>query len=408
MIVSIRTLFAATFICLTTLSVTLAADIAFKIEELKTKLGVGYAVRLIDMNGDKKLDIAIVDAKRIIWLENPTWAEHTLTDVLTTPNDNVCFAPADIDGDGKLDFAIGSDWQPGNTKSGGYIGWISPTKPDAKWEHHFIAEEPTVHRMQFADLDGNGKSELIVVPLKGPNTTDPKYAEAGVRILSFTIPTDPRKERWPMEVLSDELHVCHNFQPLDFDGDGKLEILVASFEGVHLLKRDGSKWKKQHLGAGDQASKPYIGASEIKLGRLGNKAPYIATIEPWHGNTVVVYTPPQVDGFGIGKTDAPLWTRHVLDKELQWGHAVWCANLDADADEELIIGIRDNQNAENKCGLRIYDPVDVAAGKWNIQRVDPSGVAIEDLAAGDLNGDGKTDIVAVGRATHNVKIYWQP
>jgi hypothetical protein len=33
-------------------------------------------------------------------------------------------------------------------------------------------------------------------------------------------------------------------------------------------------------------------------------------------------------------------------------------------------------------------------------------VAVEDLAVGDLNGDGKLDVVAVGRATKNVRIYW--
>ncbi|HEV3203353.1 MAG TPA: FG-GAP-like repeat-containing protein [Gemmataceae bacterium] len=38
--------------------------------------------------------------------------------------------------------------------------------------------------------------------------------------------------------------------------------------------------------------------------------------------------------------------------------------------------------------------------------VDDGGVAVEDLVAGDLNGDGKIDIVAVGRQTHNVRIYW--
>jgi ubiquinone/menaquinone biosynthesis C-methylase UbiE len=33
-------------------------------------------------------------------------------------------------------------------------------------------------------------------------------------------------------------------------------------------------------------------------------------------------------------------------------------------------------------------------------------MACEDALAADLNGDGRADIVAGGRATHNVKIYW--
>jgi len=33
-------------------------------------------------------------------------------------------------------------------------------------------------------------------------------------------------------------------------------------------------------------------------------------------------------------------------------------------------------------------------------------VAVEDLVAADLDGDGKIDIIAVGRATGNCRIYW--
>ena len=38
--------------------------------------------------------------------------------------------------------------------------------------------------------------------------------------------------------------------------------------------------------------------------------------------------------------------------------------------------------------------------------LDDRDMACEDLACADLNGDGRIDIVAAGRATGNVRIYW--
>ena len=67
----------------------------------------------------------------------------------------------------------------------------------------------------------------------------------------------------------------------------------------------------------------------------------------------------------------------------------------------LIAGVRDPVPGKSQTGVRIYNATD-----WSKSELDPGGVAVEDLTVGDLNGDGRPDIVAVGRATKNVKIYW--
>jgi hypothetical protein len=380
------------------------AELTFRPQEFATDLEVGYAVNVVDMNDDKRPDVVVVDTKRVVWYENPSWKQHTLIQD-QTKKDNVCLAPYDVDGDGKLDFALGADWRPFDSQTGGTIQWLArPTPPgEAHSTVRQIAEEPTTHRMRWADVDGDGRSELIVVPLMGRGTTKPLFAEAPVRVLAFSIPKDPARDRWPLRVLDEGMHVTHNFQPVDFDGDKDVDILCTSFEGVNLLTNDGrGTFSRTVIGSGNQATSPNRGASEIKLGRLAGGGRYIATIEPWHGHQVVVYTEPADPQTG-------LWTRRVVDEALKWGHAVWCTNLDGDADEELVIGVRDDLDEKDptkRRGLRLYDPTDAAAGKWNRTLVDAGAVAIEDLAAADFDGDGDQDVVAVGRQTHNALIYW--
>jgi hypothetical protein len=383
-----------------------AAELAFRPQEISNRLSIGYATRLVDINGDGKSDIVVVDTERVIWFENPTWQMHTLIEG-QTKTDNVSIAPYDIDGDGKVDFALGADWRPADTRTSGTIQWLSRgLSASDKWTVHPIGTEPTIHRIRFADLDGDGREELIVVPLFGRGTSSPHFAEAPVRILAYRIPADPVKGPWVPQVINEDLHVTHNFWPTDMDHDGKLDILVASFEGVNLLKRNsGGRWARTLIGEGNQKTSPSRGASEIKHGRLASGADYLATIEPWHGFQAVVYTRPTSAAANPGG-EQPLWPRQVLDEELKWGHAVWCADLDGDGDEELVIGVRDTKDKANPCGLRIYDPANAQGTAWTRHVFDPSGVAIEDLAVGDLDGDGKPDIVAVGRQTKNVRIYW--
>ncbi len=377
------------------------AQTSFEPQELATQLQVGYAVRAIDINQDGQLDIAIVDSKRVLWLEGPNWTEHVIYETPDAKFDNVCFAPHDIDGDGLVDLALGADWQFGNADSGGTIGWLQHTAT-GPWVYRQIASEPTTHRMNWIALGGSDRMELVVAPLKGRGSRAPGFDQVGIRLLAFDPPSDPTQETWSRRVLTDALHVMHNFEAIDLDADGGSEIVAASYEGATWIRaNDQGVITLKRLGAGQEEPAPKRGASEIRAGKLGHGRNYLATIEPWHGDKVVVYVAP--DNW---RQSAELWQRTVLDDQLAWGHAVACANLDNDEEQELIIGVRDDQNDQFRRGLRIYDPVDAAAGKWQRTLHDPGGVAIEDLAVADFDGDGDNDIVAVGRATHNVKIYW--
>jgi len=370
---------------------------------LPVSLTVGYAVRLVDLNRDNRLDIAIVDSKRVLWLENPTWQTHVIWETPNATADNVCFAPHDIDGDGDIDFAVGYDWQPNNTKSGGAIGWLeAPADPRSIWTHHSLTtDEPTTHRMNWADIDGDQRKELIVAPLKGRNVSAPGWDDQGVRVSRWDVPSNP-KSAWSNSTIESSLPVMHNFQVLDFDRDGRDDLLLASFEGVHLWSQKGQSNEKslQRLGSGHEGKAPEKGSSEIRLGLMENKRRFIATVEPWHGNEIVVYEEPASNSTASGK--AILWPRQVIDAELKWGHAVACANLDADDADELVIGVRD-ESLPHRCGVRIYDRQ--SDGSWQRSLIQPGQVAVEDLAVGDLDSDGQNEIIAVGRATKNAVVY---
>jgi hypothetical protein len=385
----------------------LADDIAkFRMQEIDPHVGnVCYAVTTADVDADGKPDVVAVTEDSVVWFANPRWEKHTIIKN-ATERDNVCIQAHDIDGDGRVEFALGASWQPTNTKSGGTLQWLQrPDNLDRPWKVIPIAAEPTLHRIRWGDVMGTGKKQLIVAPLQGRGTKGPDWGQGqGVRVLVYSVPANPASSPWPVEVADESLHTTHNLQIIDFDDDLRDDIVIAGWEGVFVLKRDSAgRWSKTQIGTGNQTATPFKGASEVKVGKLADGQRYVATIEPWHGFQVVVYT--------ANKSGTGLWERHVIDEPVQWGHAVWCADLDGDKDEELIIGQRDKSQDPKRDpqgpGILVYDP-NPGKGPLSFTRhvVENGGVGTEDLVAQDLDGDGRPEIIAGGRSTHNVRIYW--
>ena len=390
---------------------TSAADsITWRGQEIDPAIGkVCYAVVTTDVNGDQKPDIVAVANDAVVWYENPTWEKRDILRNSTEP-DNVCLQPFDVDGDGRIDFALGSAWRPTDTKTGGNLAIITRTGAvgDA-WRVVPIGSEPTLHRVRWGNVlaKPEDRPQLIVAPLQGRGTKGPDWGNGeGSRIIAWEIPQRPFEDLWPSFPLSDQLHAVHNLQVINahqlvLSRHAVPAVLLASWEGVFLGSADRSLVK---IGSGNQASSPNHGTSEVKLGHRRDGLPFVATIEPWHGNQFVVYQ-------GAKPEEEFEMARHVIDESLALGHAVWCADLDADGDDEVVVGQRDaSKQADPEArgpGVILYDP---KPGSYPIAfdrtRVDQGGVAVEDLVVADLDGDGRAEIIAGGRATHNVKIYW--
>lgn len=396
-----KTLFLASALLLS--SATMAAPIGFESLEINPDAGIVPAVALSDVEGDGDLDIVAMSNDDIAWYENPSWTRHLISPRLQ--NLNVCMALADLDGDGLPEVAAGADWQFENTLSGGSLH-ILVRGDDVRqpWRAAKLLEEPSLHRIRWADTDGDKKMELFVAPLKGRGSSDPDFREAGVRLLQVRPPADLMNDTWPVEVITQDYHVMHNLIP-HRAANGRDAVLTVSFEGITLLESDGGAWKARLLSSGSPLSWPRSGSSEVKVGQWGEGLPVIATIEPWHGNIVAVYTPS-----GSGPLEsASEWKRHVLDESFNQGHALAWADFDGDGRDELVAGYREPSPRNERVGLYCYTFGPWAPGEdvsFERHTIDDGGMATEDVAVGDLNGDGKPDLLASGRSTHNIKVYF--
>ncbi len=354
----------------------------FREQVVSGDLKLGYQLAVADLNTDGRKDLIAIDERsdEVAWFENPGWERHVLATGVARPINADCW---DADGDGIPEVALVCGFETNPEKSTGNLV-ILKSGPDvrAPWTAREIDRVPTAHRVRWIDFEGRGAKVLLLAPLVGVKARAPLYEDT-TPVFAY------RPGAWTREALpASRRGILHAITPVHWQGRPGEQLLTASFEGLHRLEYRNHKWISTLIARGDPRACPECGSSEVRLGRLGNKQ-FLAAIEPWHGNQVVVYLPRN-----------STWTRLVLEDGMVNGHALATGDLDGDGRDEIVGGFR-GKGFE----VSVYQAEDASGERWRKTVLDRGGVAAADCRIEDFTGDGKPDIACIGASTGNIKLY---
>jgi FG-GAP-like repeat/FG-GAP repeat len=359
---------------------TQAADLAFRQETVTSDLEGGYQVVVADLNHDGKPDLIALASgmKELVWFESPSRLRHV---IVRDRSQMINLAAADLDDDGIPEIVLAEQFAMDPRQSAGVLSLLRHQgDPRGLWSVKEIDRLPATHRLRWADIDGSGNRVLVNAPLAGPDAAPPDFK-------AKVSPVYYRPGAWKRETIPDALAgVLHGIFITDFDGDGRDEILTASFLGIHLFKFEkAGTWRRTEIGRGEPAPWPKSGASDVAVGRLGARK-FICSIEPWHGNQVAVYF--EEDG---------AWRRRVIDDQLLDAHTISAADLDGDGRDEIISGYRGKGRS-----VYIYR-ANASGNRWSRTALDDGGMGAASCAVADLDGDGRPDIACID--DHQLKVY---
>ncbi len=354
----------------------------FREEVVTTGLKSGYQLVVADLSGDGRPDIIVIDERgtELAWFENPQWERHVLAvDVPRTINLDVW----DWDADGKPEIAMAHHFEQNPEKSAGTV-LLLKSGPDvrAPWSKREIDRVPTAHRLRFIDPRGDGNKLLLVAPLVGEKARPPLF-EDDAPVYAY------KPGEWKRTLVTNQPRgVLHSIAQVAWDRQGE-QMFAASFSGIEIYRpTNGGAWRGTLVSKGDSRPCPECGSSELKTGRLGKRR-FIAAIEPWHGNQVVVY-----------REQGRQWARHVIETGMVNGHALAVGDLDADGRDEIVAGFRGQGHK-----VMVFSAADAEGKQWKRDVIDDGGMAAADCKIADFNKDGRPDLACSGASTGNVKLY---
>ncbi len=384
----------------------MSAEPRFEPELVEADLADGYWIQAVDVNGDGRPDLVTsgLAEGHLVWYENPGWARHPIR-TLTRP---VALDQADVAGDGRRDLIVCHDYARtmfDATPADGTISWLrNPGTFDGEeeWEVRFIGQLGSTHRLRADTFTGSERLEVLALPVVGPRSGQAAL-HAPIRVMLYRRPQDVLgAAEWESELLDDStFRVIHAVALDDFgppSPPGRHAALLASEEGITWFGVDQhDAWRAVNLTSGEtteQHRTGYRGSGNLAVGRLGDDPhAFIAAVEPFHGNTLALYTRASGSGVTGGR-----WRRTVVEtfgepNESGEGpaHHVVCFDFDGDGDDEFLVALRGPEPHQGVVHYKLTDP----AGP-TLSRTRVSDTSAARIAVADFDGDGRMDFATTG------------
>ncbi|MBI2298250.1 MAG: VCBS repeat-containing protein [Armatimonadetes bacterium] len=327
----------------------------------KPDLGRQVAALIADLDGDGVNDYVIASYEKMAWFQHTPngWTPHLIEGGDPSVRMEAGGDTLDISGDGRPDIVMGAQ-----SERGEIWWWENPGPghpPDQPWQRHLaLAVGGTHHDQIVGDFDGDGKPELAF------------WYNAGKQLYLARIPADPTGP-WPHKLIAQLDPNGANPEGLakiDLDGDGRLEIVGAGHWFKHL---EGDRFE-------DHVIDPDYRFSRSAAGDLIRGG--------WA--EVVINSGDGVGPLNLYQWDGAAWRKQTLIDRVDHGHTLQVADLDGEGNLDIYAAEMHTPGPGAAC--RQWILWGDGQGGFCTELLS-TGIGSHESKVGDLNGDGRLDIL---------------
>ena len=186
----------------------------------------------------------------------------------------------DVDGDGDIDIAAGYGERGEGTS---VASWENPGNGKENWAlHHIGTTTRFADRVGIADLNGDGKPDVVVTEERWPEPED-------AHVYWYEQPSSPSGTQWMRHTIATQ-NTSNNLDLADMDRDGDIDIVTAEYRGTKEVQiwqnqNNASSWFKHVVSSGKES---HFGAQLADLDILSVAWDDYEYLHLWRNDAIAV------------------------------------------------------------------------------------------------------------------------